>query len=170
MRGLVLAAALTLLPAVGTAQEKPACAATDRTLPAELAAWAAQAPVSAAAGADGLAKAALPPGRAMRVALTPTPQVRYLAAPEKPPAPASHGGVLQLKVDAPGTYVVAVGSAAWVDMLRDGKPLTSAAHSHGPDCSTIRKRVEFPLSAGTYVLQLSGNPDPATVVMVARRR
>jgi hypothetical protein len=45
--------------------------------------------------------------------------------------------------------------------------LTSIAHGHGPDCSGIRKMVDFRLEAGSYVLQIVGNGAPTVRVLVA---
>ena len=70
----------------------------------------------------------------------------------------------------PGTYRVALGAGAWVDMLRDGKAIASTAHGHGPACSGIRKIVDFPLTPGSYVLQLAGSPDANIPVLVAMKR
>lgn len=170
---IVTAGMIGLAPLAAAAQPAPpastvACT-VDANLPAELAGWTAKTPVSAATKATGLAKATVAPGKAAEAMLPPTPDVTYIIPPEKPADPATHGGLFGLSIDKPGTYVVAVGSDAWVDLLKDGKAVASSAHSHGPACSTIRKLVDFPLQPGRYVLQLSSGPDAKTGVLVARR-
>jgi hypothetical protein len=54
-----------------------------------------------------------------------------------------------------GRYRVALDQAAWIDIVRDGKALTSVAHGHGPNCTTIRKIVDFDLTPGAYTLKLT---------------
>lgn len=54
-----------------------------------------------------------------------------------------------------GRYRVALDQPGWIDLVKDGKALTSVAHGHGPDCSTIRKIVDFDLAAGRYTLKLT---------------
>ena len=165
---------LSLPAATGLAQEAPAksaasCAAMDKTLPADLAGWTAQTPLAAATSAATLGKATLTPGKAVTADLPQTPEVHYVTQPEKPGGTVSHGGMFGLKIDKAGTYVIALGSGAWIDVLKDGKPLASTAHARGPDCSTLRKMVDFPLEPGRYVLQVSANADAKLPILLARR-
>ncbi|MES3081389.1 hypothetical protein [Sphingomonas faeni] len=64
--------------------------------------------------------------------------------------------MVRFDVAKAGTYRVALGGAAWIDVVQSGKVLTSAAHAHGPACSPVKKMVDFVLPAGRYALQLSG--------------
>ena len=131
-----------------------------------LAPWGAPAPVTA--GTVDSAAPVLAPGRAVTAALAPTPQVTYPLRPEKPGGAVSHGGLLALQIDAAGTYRIALGSPAWIDLVRDGQPVISTAHGHGPDCTGIRKMVDFPLQPGRYLLQVSASGAPAVEVLVVR--
>ena len=72
----------------------------------------------------------------------------------------------EIVVTAPKVVGVAIGSGAWIDVLQDGKVLTSIAHGQGPACTTIRKMVDFDLKPGRYVIQLSANADPTLAVIV----
>jgi len=154
----------------GMGQSPPpaACAATDKALPPELAAWTAKTPLTAAAQPSGLAAAALSPGKAVTATLGHTPQVTYVIPPEKPGGTASYGGLLAVDISQAGTYRVALGAGPWIDVLKDGQPVASTAHSHGPACSSVRKMVDFPLTPGRYVIQVSGDADPSLAVLVAR--
>lgn len=58
-------------------------------------------------------------------------------------------------VPAAGRYRVALDQPGWIDLEKDGKALKSVAHGHGPECSTIRKIVDFDLAVGSYTLKLS---------------
>ncbi len=63
---------------------------------------------------------------------------------------------------------MALGSGAWIDILKGGKAVASTAHGHGPDCTGIRKMVDFPLTPGRYTLQIAANGEAALPLLVAR--
>lgn len=65
-----------------------------------------------------------------------------------------------------GTYKVALGSGAWVDVVSQGRALASTAHGHGPACTGIRKIVDFNLAKGLYALQLAGIAGDSVKVMI----
>ncbi|WP_395397564.1 hypothetical protein WBP07_23760 [Novosphingobium sp. BL-8A] len=143
-----------------------ACPATPAALPAELAGWNPRTALSA--GADARSAARLEPGRAVDGGLRATPQVRFALRPEKPGGSVSFGGIYAFSVKAAGKYRVALGSAAWIDVVKDGAAVTSIAHGHGPDCSGIRKMVDFTLEPGEYLLQISANPEAKLPLLVTR--
>lgn len=149
------------------AQQQPACTAV-APLPAELAAWTS--PAALAASADRNGRAALAIGQAARLTLLPTPQVRYRPSPEKPGGSVSYGGIVAFRVDRAGTYRVALSSGAWIDVVRGGASVTSVAHGRGPDCTGVRKMVDFPLSPGRYQLQIAANGEPAITAMIVGLR
>lgn len=160
---LALAAAA---PAEAAATAAPACPATPAPLPATLAAWTAAEPLAAATSVAALEAATLPLGAAKDLALSRTPQVHYALRPERPGGSVSHGGMARFTVAQAGVYRVAMDSAAWIDVVADGKSLDSVKHGHGPDCSGIRKMVDFQLAPGAYVLQIAGNGTPKVRVLV----
>lgn len=166
----IITLALAASPAAARA-EQPAssaeCAAAESSLPSDLASWISPSPLAAATAVTVLDRAQLQLGRAYQVTLSRTPEVAYLVQPEKPGGSVSYGGLLAVTVPRAGTYRVALGSSAWLDVLTDGAPVASTAHGHGPACSGVRKMVTFPLSAGRHVIQVSANGAPAVAVMVA---
>lgn len=172
MRMIVTTIALVLASAAG-AQEpasRPDCSATTPALPPELSGWSSSVPLTAATSIETASRASLALGKAARLQLIPTATVRYARLPEKPGTPASNGGLVSFTVAEPGTYRVALGAGAWVDVVRDGRTLLSVAHGHGPACSGVRKMVDFRLTPGRYLLQIAGNADPVIPVMVAALR
>ena len=76
---------------------------------------------------------------------------------------------LILEIERTGTYGIAIAQGAWIDVARDGAPLRSVAHRHGPSCSTIRKIVEFALAPGRYTITLSRTQGPNVRLLVVRR-
>lgn len=165
--GMMMAAALpanAAPPMAGMDHAPAACPA----LPAALAGWARMTP--AVAGARAAGAPVLRIGVGARAALLPTPKVAYPRGPEKPGDPASSGGLFAFAVPVAGRYRVALGSGAWIDVVRDGNAVASAAHGHGPDCSGIRKMVDFDLRPGRYLLQISGNAGPTLPLLIARLR
>ncbi|WP_287458654.1 homogentisate 1,2-dioxygenase [Sphingomonas sp.] len=167
-RAIWAAAMMAMTAPAASAQTPPACSAEAKpALPAALAGWATPAPLAAATDRDGVARATLVPGKAATVTLLPTPTVHYPLQPEKPGGSVSHGGLLAFPIARAGGYRVALGSAAWIDVVRDGKAVVSTAHGHGPACSTIRKMVDFSLEPGDYVLQISANATAELTVLIA---
>jgi hypothetical protein len=172
--GLVAAAVVALAPAAASAQMSEAgpapaaCAAKDAALPPALAPWTQPRAMVSATSAAGLPTVALQAGEAARVSLHGTREVSYPLQPAKPGGSVAHGGLLQVTIPAAGTYRVALSSGAWVDMVRAGQAVASIAHGHGPACSTIRKMVDYPLTPGVYVLQISANAEPEITVLVAK--
>lgn len=145
-----------------------ACPATP-ALPAELAGWTRRTPLGAAPNArEAGANARLAVGSAVDGTLLATRTVRYALAPSKPGASTSFGGLYLFSVAEAGRYRVALGRAAWIDVVKDGKASVSTAHGHGPDCSNIRKMVDFALEPGDYLLQISGSPEGSMPLLVTR--
>lgn len=165
----VLATPLAAQAQMAPAAPASACAAMDKDLPAELAGWADKATLPAAISAAGLSKAALVPGKAYAATLAPTPDVAYVTQPEKPGGTVSKGGLFSLTIDKPGAYVIALGTGAWIDVLKDGAGARSIAHGRGPACTTLRKMVTFDLTPGAYVVQISANAEATLPIMVAAK-
>jgi hypothetical protein len=154
-------------PAEAQEAAAPACAAPVAPT-GELAPWTTPSQLQAAANEAGMSRARLPVGRAARLTLLQTPEVRYRLRPEKPGGSVSYGGLVQIDVPEAGAYRLALDSAAWIDLVRGEQAVKSTAHGHGPHCTGIRKMVDFPLAPGTYTLQIAANGQPQMTVLVAR--
>jgi hypothetical protein len=119
-----------ILTAIALTLAAPACQKYDADLPHPLAGWTR-------AGAD------FDTGHAVTL-----------------PARSGSAGTT-VRIRKAGTYGIALDQPGWIDVApAKGKPLESAAHGHGPDCSTIRKIVRYRLQPGTYriaVSRLKGN-------------
>ena len=145
----------------------PACKAIDAVLPAEWAGWTNLAPISAAANESGLASAELKVGKAAKAHLP--AHTSWVMPPEKAPAAGAKGGLILLNVAQPGRYAVGLGNGSWLDAVSGSTAQTPVGHGHGPDCSSIRKYVEYDLKPGRYVLQISGSQEPDVGILVIRR-
>lgn len=141
------------------------CPVRAAPLPVGLERWARRQPVRA--GATAKAATALPLGVGITATLRPTPEITYAARPEKPGASASSGGMFAFTVRISGRYRVALGAPAWIDVLNGTSPVVSVAHDHGPDCTGIRKTVDFDLKPGRYLLQVTGNGSATLPLMIA---
>lgn len=162
---LLLLAAAGVPPALAQPPAGEAsCESVRVALPPELAGWSTQTPVSA--GTKPGEGATLEVGRATLVSLHSAKHLGF-AAPAKGEAE-GNGGTLALAIPKSGTYRVALGDAAWIEMVQGGKPVASRSHAHGPRCSGIRKIVEFTLAPGNYTVQLSGSPADSVALMVVR--
>jgi hypothetical protein len=169
--GLALGALAFAVVAAGPTEAQevvaPACAAPVAPQ-GELAPWTTPSQLQAAGTEASTSRAGLPIGQAARLALLQTPEVRYPLRPEKPGGSVSYGGLVQIDVREAGAYRVALDSAAWIDLVRDEQAVKSTAHGHGPNCTGIRKMVDYPLTPGLYTLQISANGQPQMTVLVAR--
>lgn len=146
-----------------------ACPATPAALPGELSGWNRRVPLTAGRNASTAAR--LDAGAAVDGTLSAAPEVHYVLRPEKPGGSLSFGGIYAFTVTEAGHYRVALGSAAWIDVIKTSdttKGLTSIAHSRGPDCSGIRKMVDFALEPGDYVLQVSASAEAKLPLLVTR--
>jgi hypothetical protein len=160
-------AGLCLLPMPVLAQQAD-CPAGAPLLPSELSGWATRTPLTASTDKTGLKAAQLEIGKGADATLKPTPDVQYLVRPEKPGGSVSYGGLFGLTVTQAGTYRIALGSAAWIDMLAGKKTVASTSHGHGPACSGIRKMVDFPLKPGRYTIQIAGNGALDLALMIVK--
>jgi hypothetical protein len=160
-----------LISGTAQAQEQAvpqACPAAPARLPPELAGWASRSPINAASTPGKIASATVTPGKGVDATLTQTASIQYAVRPEKPGGSVSYGGLFGFTVKEAGTYRVALGSAAWIDVLKGKKAVVSSAHGHGPDCSGIRKMVDFPLTPGRYTLQIAANGSASLPFLVTR--
>ncbi len=164
----MLATLLTLAAAQAMPMPAPAPCAAPGKLPPELAGWTSPRAVTAATTRDELGAATLPLGAGMRATLAQTPRVAYPVQPEHPGTATTHGGLFAFTVTDAGTYRVALSGPAWIDLVAGSEAVASSAHGHGPDCTGVRKMVDFPLKPGRYLLQVSGAPEPAIELLVAR--
>ena len=153
-------------PMAGMDNAVATCPPTPAPLLPELAGWARMTPIKA--GPTVARAATLTVGTGASASLLLTPKITYPLRPEKPGGLASHCGLFAFTVGEAGRYRVALGSGAWIDVISNGTAATSVAHGHGPDCSTIRKMVDFDLAPGRYLLQVAGNGAPTLPLMVAR--
>nr|WP_298798417.1 hypothetical protein [uncultured Acetobacter sp.] len=135
-------------------------------LPDALKGWAEPAAVTAAATPEGLDAVALTTGKAVAAKLRSTAEMHYAVRPEQPGGQVSSGGMFAFDVPASGTYRVMLGSRAWLDVVQNDKTILSSGHNRGPACSGIGKMVDFPLSAGRAVIEVSGSGKPDMQLMV----
>ena len=143
----------------------PQCANVRVAIPPELSHWSTRAPLTA--GNAPRNAPVLGIGRAADLRLAPLGEVQPRIAPGKVPPPGSYAGLAMFQVTRPGTYRVALGQKAWIDVIRGRAGIASSAHAMGPRCTGIAKLVDFPLRPGRYVLQLTGAAAqtlPATIV------
>lgn len=164
--GLVLAHLAA--PAMAQSNATECASISDSNLPDDLAGWAAE-PVSAvAANSAAMQAPLLEPSQRASVTLHPAASVALALAPEQVRTPDdAHAGLLTFRVEADGVWRVSASKGVWIDVLADGERINSTAFGQLAPCTSIRKVVEFPLTAGDYLLQLSGNPGATIDVMIS---
>ena len=171
MRSTILLLAPLLLaaaPQMPMSEAPAACPTPAAPLTGALAAWTPGASLAAATDAKSLVSARLKIGTRTEAMLAPTDTVRFQRAPGKPGDPTGKGGMLAFTVAKSGNYRVALGNGAWIDVVKNGKVLTSTAHAHGPACGGIHKMVDFRLRPGRYVLQIENSKEAVAPVLITR--
>lgn len=131
-----------LLAQTVPAQATTACKAPDASLPTALAGWSTP-------GDELVAD------KAVSLATVDAATLKGLPKGAKP----GRAATIEFRIAKAGTYGIALDQPGWIDVLpgaEGGTPLTSVAHGHGPDCSTIRKIVRFQLAPGKYRAFASG--------------
>jgi hypothetical protein len=174
MRRALFATTLTLLigseALARTAPSAPAgsCPAIPVAPPSELAGWSAAQPALAATDPVSAAKSRVTDGKAIEARLNKREALRFVPQPEKAGGSESYGGLFAFPVKTAGTYRIALGAAAWVDVVIDGKAVASTAHGHGPACTGIRKMVDFSLTKGEHLIQIAGSATPTIRLLAVR--
>lgn len=164
--GSVILSLCLLMHGVPALAQQP-CPATPAPLPAALSGWETSTDATASTTANAASAIELIPGQATDLQLAPSASLTYAVRPEKPERAGSHGGMASLQVTQAGSYRIALGSAAWIDLVMDGKSLQSRGHGHGPACSGVRKMVDFALEPGIYVVQIAGSASDKVRVLAA---
>lgn len=167
---LAALAAFAAVPATAQMSNEPQPACTvPGTLTPELAGWGQpHKAIKAAAKASALKDATLAIGTAADATLVPTPSIEFPVDPSKPGGSVSQGGLFAFDVAQEGKYRVALSSGAWIDVIAGKAAAESIAHGRGPDCTGVRKMVDYALKPGRYTLQVSANGGPALTVLVTR--
>lgn len=112
-----------------------------------------EAPDPLDAGRDAASAPAIEPDRLYAVKLQSQQQVRYVAPPgRKPIDPAKTGGLLRFSVAEAGSWRIAVDASFWIDVLHDGKALTSTDSRGDHECAGPQKIVTFDLPAGVELI------------------
>ncbi|WP_257167790.1 hypothetical protein [Bradyrhizobium sp. SRS-191] len=99
------------------------------------------------------------PASGVLLTLRPLAEAKLPTPPERAPKDGSFAGVTRLTA-APraGIYTVSLSTAAWIDLVQDGRILKPIAFSGATDCDGIRKTVKYELAAQPFTLQISGAP------------
>jgi hypothetical protein len=135
-----------------------AAAATTCSLPAG---WTTPLPVHAALTRQ--MHFALKTGKAYTIALAPAPSVHLEGAIRRIPKSRTWAGIASLDVTTRGKLTIALSSATYVDLIRDGIVLTSVDHARTEACPTMHKTVTFDVVPGRYIVQLTDAPDRSVV-------
>ncbi|MDB5738382.1 MAG: hypothetical protein JWO65_2050 [Sphingomonas bacterium] len=161
MRGVLAAMTASLLLAVAPVRADPPCAAPSLAGLQTLT-------VLRRSGDYGAGHEALLLGQPTNLLLAPAAKILFATPLGKPIEPDDTGGLIRFSAATAGTYRVATGAPAWIDVVQGNHALASIAHAHGAPCSGIAKMVDFALPAGEYILQFSGTKAASLAVTVSR--
>lgn len=131
-----------------------------------LAPWLDPTPMSSVKEEPRLNDAQLRVGQSAFVTLYPANEVRVPV----PGKPGGFGGLASVTITEAGKYSVALGSPGWIDIVSEGKAIASNGHAHGPECSTIRKIIDFDLKPGRHTVMISANPSRYAQVIIVQTK
>jgi hypothetical protein len=167
----VLMIAALFAPGAAGAQHAPdSCVAvSDSNLPPALAAWAKLPTPAEANAASAPGRPVLEPEQPLALRLRPEAEVQL---PHRPgqvrKADNAHSGLVWARVPADGTWRIAASGPVWIDVIGPAGPVASIGHGRMAPCTSIRKVVDFALPAGSWLVQLSGNPGFELRLMLSR--
>jgi hypothetical protein len=154
-RVAMMAGALAIGGAGGAIAQSPMAMAPGSACPVTANPWQGARSVAAARTLGGNPNPALALGEKVDATLVPVDRMTLASPLGKPIVAGDRGGLLTFHVALGGAYRVALGDHAWIDMTQRGVPLVARTHARGAPCSGIAKTVDFALSPGDYVLQVS---------------
>jgi hypothetical protein len=153
MRALIVAALVALFVAPAVAQEPVGCDKFKWPLDREKALLAS--PAAVALGGE----VAPPLDKAVKLSVVPLDDAKLPMAPTRKPKPDTYAGCVRFSAPPmAGTYRVTLTEPAWIDVVQDGAAIKSGAFSGALGCEGVRKSVKFDLSAGPFVIEISGTP------------
>lgn len=118
------------------------------------------------------AKLQAPPAKAITLSLQPMDKVAFPVTPtsrKKQPGTSHNGGVISFDgFGEPGTYQLSLSARGWIDVIQDGKPLKSSAHTGKSECDGVRKSVRFPIQSGPVVIEISGVAKESIKLVIRR--
>ncbi len=107
------------------------------------------------------------PAQGFALALRPLTEAKLPTPPERAPKDGTFAGLARITTPPKaGVYTVSLSTAAWVDLVQDGRVLKPIAFSGATDCDGIRKMVKYELSSQPFVLQVSGAPQDAISIAI----
>lgn len=151
---------------VAAMAEDASCTNGTPPLPAGYEGWRVPHPLTAATRPEDLPQSMITLNHAFMVHLAHTSDVHFLQRPSEPGGSVSYSGMVDFVAPHAGTYRVMLPNKTWIDVLSGSTRDSSTRHQHGPDCSGIRKMVDFSLQAGPHTLQLTGSGLQDMPVMV----
>ena len=105
-------------------------------------------------------KFALKTGTATDLTLLPADKVELVVKSDRSGKTETSAGLAALDVERAGKLDVALSTATYVDLIRDGKALKSISFGQPKDCAGVHKSVTFEVVPGRYIVQLTNATQP----------
>lgn len=164
MRASLFIALVLLAAAPANAAEEPSgCDKFKWNIDRERAALTATDRVKLTSGGE---LAALP-STGMTLGLSAPAEAKLPSPPERAPKEGTFAGFTRFEAPPKaGIYTVSLSAGAWVDVVQDGHPLKPKAFSGATDCDGIRKTMKYEISAGPFVVQVSGTKENSISIAI----
>ncbi|MCC6914913.1 MAG: hypothetical protein IT566_14530 [Rhodospirillaceae bacterium] len=110
----------------------------------------------------------IPVSRKVDLALLPHSDVRFSVPPETDRGgPGKFSGLATFTVDKAGVYRISASSGLWIDVVANGKHISSRAFEMQTGCKSLFKSVAYELPAHTpLIVQLNGSTVQAATITI----
>lgn len=150
-------AALLLNIGSASAADAPDCSTFTWDMTRELALFGGAA-TTLPSGTDAASAPKLEVGTLYEISLHPYADVKFARPPGKTfAAGTSAGGILKLRLKAPGQYRISSDAPLWIDVVAGNETVTATGFQGRQPCTLIHKSVEWTLPAGVdLTVQIAG--------------
>lgn len=99
----------------------------------------------------------IPIAQTVEATLFPARSVEFLVSPQERGGSVSFAGTLKFDITKKSTYRIITNGRPWVEIVQNNKIIDSIKHQHGDKCWGMEKVLDFPLTPGHYVIELTAN-------------
>lgn len=99
----------------------------------------------------------VPISQTVEASLFPARSVEFPVSPQERGGSVSFAGTLKFDITKKSTYRIITNGRPWVEIVQNGKIIDSTKHQHGEKCWGMEKVLDFPLTPGRYVIELTAN-------------
>ncbi|MDI2091311.1 hypothetical protein [Commensalibacter oyaizuii] len=126
-------------------------------LASNMVSWNKPVSIRSAQNISNIQHATIQVGQTINATLFPTRSVQFPVPTEERGGSVSFAGSLQFNITKKSTYRIITDGRPWIEMVQNDKTIPSIKHQHGEKCWGMEKVIDFSLTPGRHILELTGN-------------